>query len=950
MNVSSVNQTLQFVAWFIALLELVFGLYILSLNAWHTANRHVSAVLLLIAANVFATGWLLSATNAAQATWPIYIHATTTPAMQVGLLLITVVLLKPDWLRGRRRWLWWPLYGLWPLSFLLTLVDVRWGTRLWYTGLDASYTGGYVSMSSYATGLLAMPFRILTNYAIPVVIFLLTLYIAVLNKRTMPSTRLLARYLLGAQIAGMAVQFGLRGLRVSEGPLLATLLSGTIYAVAYAYAAFRQMISERRLQRGRLQIRLTSLVLVVAIPIVVAVVVFASTRAGTLLEQDAAARLRESNYALATHASTWLDFNARALRELVSLPDIVSMNAGRQKPILQAMAAAYPDMYLVSTTDLNGINVARNDDVEPKDYSDRQWFRAARDGAPLTFQALVGRTTGTPALVVSMPIRDASGTIVGVGMFASELTSIARAVQAGAVGETGFAYVVDAQNQALAHPDPAFSAELRDLSAYPPVAALRQGDRGPVTFEADGQRWRAYVDQLDNGWGVVVQQPEAELLGSLRPFQRVSWIALAVGAMTLSGLTWLSVRQILQPIGALTDTVTAIAAGDLTRTAPVESQDEVGDLAHAFNRMTEQLRELIGGLEQRVSERTAELERRSAYLEASAEVGRAATSILDADKLIWQAVELIRERFDLYYVGLFLVDAAGEYAVLQAGTGEAGRTMLARGHQIRVGEGMIGWSVANAQARIALDVGEDARRLATPELPETRSEAALPLRSRGRVLGALTVQSAQPAAFDEAATAVLQTMADQVAVALDNARLFAEIQAALESARRAYSELSREAWAKLFQARPDVTYRSDEHGVTVAQDLWRPEEKQALEEGRTVQGDGADARAESPLAVPIKVRGNVIGVIDAHKPGGAGKWTAEEAALMETLSEQLGIALESARLYQDSQRRATSEQLTGEVTARMRESLDMDRMLQTAVREIGEALGIAEVEVRLGSK
>ena len=123
---------------------------------------------------------------------------------------------------------------------------------------------------------------------------------------------------------------------------------------------------------------------------------------------------------------------------------------------------------------------------------------------------------------------------------------------------------------------------------------------------------------------------------------------------------------------------------------------------------------------------TRELERRADYLETSAEVSRSATSILDAEQLIQQTVDLIRERFGLYYVGLFLLDATGQWAVLRAGTGEAGRAMLARGHRLKVGEGMIGWCIANAQARIALDASEDVMRVAPPELPETRSEAALP--------------------------------------------------------------------------------------------------------------------------------------------------------------------------------------------------------------------------------
>ena len=190
-----------------------------------------------------------------------------------------------------------------------------------------------------------------------------------------------------------------------------------------------------------------------------------------------------------------------------------------------------------------------------------------------------------------------------------------------------------------------------------------------------------------------------------------------------------------------------------------------------------------------------ELERRSAQLETAAEVSHAASSILDPDELIQQVGNLVQQRFDLYYAGLFLVDRTGEWtgepgrwAVLRAGTGEAGRKMLEAGHKLEVGsESMIGWCIANAQARIALDVGEEAVRFVNPWLPETRSEMALPLISRGQVIGAVTIQSTQAAAFSQEDIAVLQAMANQLANSIENARLYTEtkqrtqeISAALE--------------------------------------------------------------------------------------------------------------------------------------------------------------------------
>jgi GAF domain-containing protein len=186
-------------------------------------------------------------------------------------------------------------------------------------------------------------------------------------------------------------------------------------------------------------------------------------------------------------------------------------------------------------------------------------------------------------------------------------------------------------------------------------------------------------------------------------------------------------------------------------------------------------------------------------------------------------------------------------------------------------------------------------------------------------------------------------MADQVAVALDNARLFAESQTALEAERRAYGEISRRAWTEMVRSGLDLGYMSSqEAGLAVASGDWQPEMIQASETGQKVQDGGAS------LAIPITIREHVEGVVRLQKPERAGPWTSDEVTLMESLTEQLEVALESARLYQDSQRRAIQEQLLSEVTTRMRETLDMDAVLQTAVREIGEALDLAEVEVRMG--
>ena len=416
---------------------------------------------------------------------------------------------------------------------------------------------------------------------------------------------------------------------------------------------------------------------------------------------------------------------------------------------------------------------------------------------------------------------------------------------------------------------------------------------------------------------------------------RVLWISLAVlaGLIGLVGITgWLLGRRISAPIVALTEGAEIITAGDLNHEVIIRSRDETSRLAQAFNLMTSRYRELINNLEKTVTERTKDVEQRSSYLAAAAEVGRAAASILETKQLIRQVVEVIRSRFELYYVGLFMVDALGEYAVLQAGTGEAGVAMLARGHRIRVGQGMIGWSITNKRPRIALEAGEDAIRLVTDLLPLTRSEAALPLISRGRVMGALTVQSDRPGVFTGDTIAVLQTMADQVALALDNARLFSESEEALDGLRRSYGELSRKSWADVFRTHQARGYRSDEQGV---RPILADEPAPAGESGGAV------------VKVPIRLRDQVLGTIEARKPDQSGAWSQDELTLINSLVDQLSVALENARLYEDTQTRAERERKLAEITTKVRATTDVSTIMQTAILELAAALRVPYGAIRL---
>lgn len=454
-------------------------------------------------------------------------------------------------------------------------------------------------------------------------------------------------------------------------------------------------------------------------------------------------------------------------------------------------------------------------------------------------------------------------------------------------------------------------------------------------FTSDGKE--KLVIAMDLTASSVIEREQQFLIRSLLVFILVIPVAAVLG--------WILGRNLAGPILKLTEGAQRISVGDLTYQANIQTGDERQELAEAINLMARRLREIVEGLERRIQERTREMEMRSLYLEAASEVGRAASSLLDAGQLANEVVEQIRRSFDMYYVGLFLLDDTKTWAILRAGTGEPGKKMLGRGHRRKVGEGMIGWCVENNQARIATEVQEDLQRVATLELPETRSELALPLRSRGQVLGALTVQSNRANAFDAQLVSVLQTMADQVGVAIDNARLFSESRMVLTALEKANQELNRHTWTSLIQNLGEgspLVYQADALGVR---------KSKLLPDMLSDEAGGGTNEDPHILSLPVQVRGATLGYLQAEKPlspdGQKQDWTGEEKSLMIALVDQLGVALENARLYSITQQSAAREKILSEITGKVRASTSVNTILQTAVQELAVALRLPSTAIQL---
>jgi GAF domain-containing protein/HAMP domain-containing protein len=404
----------------------------------------------------------------------------------------------------------------------------------------------------------------------------------------------------------------------------------------------------------------------------------------------------------------------------------------------------------------------------------------------------------------------------------------------------------------------------------------------------------------------------------------------------------LSSRVISIPITNLAEIVHLISNGDLSVRVPVTTQDEIGELGSTFNSMTAQIQTLLGGLESQVAARTQELERRAVQLQTAAEVAREASQVQDLDTLLSEAVNLISQRFGFYHAGIFLLDEKREFAVLQAANSMGGQQMLAQGHKLKVGQvGIVGDTTQSGQPHIALDVGLDRAHFAHANLPDTRSEMALPLKVGDEIIGALDVQSIEEGAFDQEDITILGVLADQLAVAIRNSQLLAEVQQTVKQLQTAYGDYTDRSWREWHQgSRIGYTYRGAGFEPTLEPTA---EITQAWTQGQTVT---ANDSSHSTLAVPLKLRDTVLGVI--HLRIHSNQVPEEMIELVNEIGERLALALENARLLETTRQRAAQEQLVSQITTRMRETLDLETILKTATREIQMALGLPEVVIRLG--
>ena len=364
------------------------------------------------------------------------------------------------------------------------------------------------------------------------------------------------------------------------------------------------------------------------------------------------------------------------------------------------------------------------------------------------------------------------------------------------------------------------------------------------------------------------------------------------------------------------------------------------------------LQELNQTLEERVSQRTAELDnanrfnlQRARQFEVISQVVRAISSIQDLDTLLPQITKVISEQFGVYHTGIFLVDDNREFAVLRAANSEGGLKMLTRGHKLPVGQtGIVGYVAATGQSRIASNVGTDAVFFDNPDLPNTHSEIALPLRYAGQVIGALDVQSTEENAFNKEDIDILITLADQVATAIKNTLILEEARNTLSKFQGSLDDKTYESWKVMQPKALGLGFQLI--GPTI-KPLDTPLEgkhiQQALTQNKAVL---SEEKTFSSLAIPLRLRGQTIGIINLRTHNNY-KLTDDDTEIAEAVTERLSLAIETATLLGATQHRADIERLTTDISSKIGSSSRFETILQTAAQELSKALGGSDVLVQI---
>ena len=714
----------------------------------------------------------------------------------------------------------------------------------------------------------------------------------------------------------------------------------------------------RRSLRTRLTIVFIGLAIVPLMLIGVGLVLlsFRDTRAQALdLEHQIAQNI-------STKVAAFIQDQENELRLLIDVVELQRLDRARQSSLLSGLLSAqnvYEEVALLDSQGQEEIRLSRLAVISADELGNRagadEFERPKASGETYYSSVRFSEEINEPFMTIAVPLFDSrSGEFTGVLVADFRFKAVWDLMVSAEAGSEGIVYVVsESDSKVIAHPNP--SVVLRGTQFDPPAEdGFYPG--------LDGTDVAMAVESIKLGeqeFVVVAEKPVAEVLALAINTGFITITVMAISLVIAGVLGFLAARQITHPIRALATTARAISEGEMLQQVEVTSRDEVGELAGAFNRMTIQLRDLIGTLEERIQKRTQRLE-------IVATLSERLSAILKLEELLAEVVNRIQESFGYYHAHIYLLDDKRENLVVAAGTGEAGAEMKVKGHRIPLDApaSLVARAARTGQIVRVDNVRETEEWLPNPLLPDTYSEMAVPiiLSAKGQVVGVLDVQEDEMAGLDEGDAALLRSLANQVAVAIRNAHLFAEVETALAEAREVQRRFVEQAWDRsqiVRQGRGRVQFSLGE-STTLSEAALAQARQQALaRKGPAVVAiNGSEqesGRGESgcpthyALVASITLGETTIGNLQLHEVDPNRKWTENDLSLISAVVDQVAQVAENLRLLGETQERASREQLIGQISDRLRRAPDIETLMKTAVTELSRVLDPTRAFVRFGS-
>ena len=617
------------------------------------------------------------------------------------------------------------------------------------------------------------------------------------------------------------------------------------------------------------------------------------------------------------------------------------------------------------------------------DYLNQEWYLTSKQNLVPTLSAPYFDESGSEVWLItsSAPFFDEAKNFQGIATADIEFSKIQLIFTNLQVGKRGYAFLVDSHGTILGIGSGGGNFEvMKDsmVEAGTSRIAVNWSEliddmirgRAGLREATDVNNIALYVAYAPIGfntdWSLALAYPKEEILAQNTELQSSLITISFILAIIFGAIIYFFTRSITTPLRQLTQASSQIAAEkpenikeQLSNPIQIQTQDELEELANAFNQMVINLKQSFEGLEEKVSERTVDLEtsriqseRRASDLQAISEISKVIAGEQKLTNLFPLITRLVSERFGFYHTGIFMLDENNKYAVLQAASSEGGKNMLARGHKLEVGEsGIVGYVAKHGSPRIALDVGTDAVYFDNPDLPETRSEMALPLTARNKIVGVLDLQSKKPGAFTETELNILSILADQVAIAIENVRLFQQTQVALADAEALYRQNTQKGWQEFSREEDSIGYHQTLTGGTK---LFTPvdtdEIRQVMNQAKPMVFDANKVTPEASIVVPIMLRGQVIGALKVKAPEQNRTWSRDEINLTEVISERLSLALENSRLLQESQNKAATEQIISDIATKIGASVRTENILRITALELSQLLNNADIFIDLNSK